>query len=380
MPGRLTARPARRPTTRPAALAVVASALLAAPVLGPSGALAPADAAARVTVANPDGDAVVDATYATTLTVSGRGFQSLQGGHGGIYVFFGTVEDGWRPSQGGRTGVDYLYVPDSESASNAGFQRYVAFPGSDTAASANGGTLAADGTWSASIVVPGATFQAVDRSGSTRTVDCRESTCGIITIGAHGVTNASNETFTPVRVADLHDAEQPAPDTTPSAGAVPGADAGSGAAAPPGTAPAAAGPAVLEVDRSGAVAGRVLPFTGSGLPAGRQVSVTFDDGAAAAGPFQVGADGTLAGVVTLPEDTEAGTHELRLFGLEEEVAVSFAVRAADDAAAADLRQVAASEAGTAPDRWALAFVVVAAAALLGALVRLVLLRRRGARA
>ena len=84
-------------------------------------------------VANPDGQAKIDPTYATTLTVSGSGFQSVKGGHGGIYVFFGTVKPGWQPSKGGATGEDYFYVPDSEAKDNQGFQRYVAFPGSDTA-------------------------------------------------------------------------------------------------------------------------------------------------------------------------------------------------------------------------------------------------------
>ena len=83
----------------------------------------------------------VDPTYATTLRVSGSGFQSVKGGHGGIYVFFGTVTAGWQPSRGGATGKDYFYVPDSEAKNNQGFQKYVAFPGSDTASSANGGTM-----------------------------------------------------------------------------------------------------------------------------------------------------------------------------------------------------------------------------------------------
>ena len=40
----------------------------------------------------------------------------------------------------------------------------------------------------------------------------------------------------------------------------------------------------------------MLAFTATGLPAGTQVSAVFDDGAAGAGPFLVGADGSLAGV------------------------------------------------------------------------------------
>src|SRR5690606_12663304 len=104
----------------------------------------------------------------------------------------------WAPSRGGVTGEDYLYVPDSESKDNQGYQRFVAFPGSETEYAANGGEVAADGSWSVSMSIPGPTFAAVDRTGATRTVDCTDVTCGILTIGAHGVTNANNESFTPV--------------------------------------------------------------------------------------------------------------------------------------------------------------------------------------
>ncbi|MFT4262503.1 MAG: hypothetical protein QM572_03910, partial [Nocardioides sp.] len=158
----------------------------------------PAEAAARVTVTNGQSGAVADPTYATTLTLKGRGFQAIKGGYGGIYVLFGTRSGTWQPSKGGKAGTNYLYVPDSQTKDNQGFQKFVAFQGSDTASSANGGTIAADGSWKTTIVVPGATFQTVDSSGAARTVDCRKVTCGIITIGAHGVINARNETFTPV--------------------------------------------------------------------------------------------------------------------------------------------------------------------------------------
>ena len=93
--------------------------------------------------------------------------------------------------------------------------------------------------------------------------------------------------------------------------------------------PRPAGPAALEVDRASAVAGNVLAFTATGLPPGVQVSAVFDDGAAGAGPFLVGADGTLAGVITLPAATGAGTHELRLFGVEDPPSVQFAVVASE---------------------------------------------------
>ena len=74
----------------------------------------------------------------------------------------------------------------------------------------------------------------------------------------------------------------------------------------------------------------MLAFTATGLPPGVQVSAVFDDGAAGAGPFLVGADGTLAGVITLPAATGAGTHELRLFGVEDPPSVQFAVVASRD--------------------------------------------------
>ncbi|NHC24943.1 hypothetical protein G6553_17380 [Nocardioides sp. IC4_145] len=372
-----------------AALVLAAAALVLVPA-------APASAAARVTVANPDGDAVVDPTYATTLTVRGTGFQAVKGGHGGVYVFFGAVEGTWQPSRGGATGQDYWYVPDSEAEDNQGFQKYVAFPGSDTASSANGGVMSASGAWSTSVVVPGATFRAYDRSSSVRTVDCRELTCGVITIGAHGVKNARNETFTPVRVASLQQAAPTAGPTTgattgpatppaaaptiaplPAEGAVPGPSTDGAAPAGrevPVAGQAAPGVATLEVDRASAVARNVLAFTATGLPPGRQVTVVLDDGAAGAGPFLVGADGGTAGVLTLPEDAAAGTHELRVHGVDDPPSVSFAIVGAEPAPAA-----AAS--GDRSERAGLLFAGAAGLVLVAAVGRAAypLLRARRAR-
>lgn len=342
----------------------------------------PAHAASRVGVANDDGDAVADPTYATTLTVRGFGFQAVTGGHGGVYVFFGHVRSGWRPSQGGATGVDYFYVPDSESADNQGFQRFVAFPGSDTAGSANG-TMSGDGTWSVRLTVPGAVFEAFDRSGGSRTIDCREVTCGVITVGAHGVDNARNETFTPVRFADLYasgtDDPSPAASAEPSATAAateaPSAGSEEGAGAEPEEDRTRSAEPVLEVDRTAAVAGRVMPFTAAGLEPGRQWSAVLDDGVAGAGPFTVGGDGRLSGVLTLPLDLGPGTHELRLWSGEEDAgpAVSFAVAAGE----ASAEQPATLASGSSDvDRWALLAVVLGGAAVLAAAGRLVLLRRR----
>jgi hypothetical protein len=356
-----------------AVLRALASASVVAVLLVPAG---PASAGPQVDVANSSGDAVVDPTYATTVTVRGRGFQSIKGGHGGIYVFFGTVRSGWRPSEGGQTGRDYFYVPDSESTDNQGYQRFIAFPGSDTAGSA-AGTMSADGSWSTTLVVPGATFQALDRSGNATTIDCRQVTCGVITVGAHGVVNARNESFTPVRVADLY-ADGAEPDTAPTEPtAEPTASTaqpGEGKPDKPGK-PAQPAPVTLDVDRASATAGNVLAFAASGLTAGSQVSAILDDGAAGAGPFLVGADGGLSGVVTIPADTEPGTHELRLFGVDEPPSVSFAITAGPPAAVT--AEPVAAEPGT--DRSAVLFAAGSGAVLLLVVLRLVLVRRRGHR-
>jgi hypothetical protein len=279
---------------------------------------APAQAAARVSISNGQGSATVDPSGASTIRVSGSGFQSIKGGHGGIYVFFGTVKGAWQPSKGGQVGTDYSYVPDSESKNNRGYQRFVAFPGSDTVDAANGGTIKADGTWSTRLTVPGAVFTTVDRTGRTMTVDCTKVICGVMTIGAHGVKNARNETFTPVSfkasAAGQPRAAQPDGGGPAAGGAAPAAQAPGATAAPAPaevTKPAAA---VAAVDTSTAVVGRVLSFTGGGFSPGEQVVATLDDGRAAVGPLSAGPSGEIAGVLQLPQGTSAGTHVLRLTG------------------------------------------------------------------
>jgi hypothetical protein len=348
--------------------------VLIASVLMLIGLAGPARADSRVDVNNQDGDAVVDPTYLTTLNLSGSGFQSIKGGHGGIYVFFGTVRSGWQPSKGGQTGVDYFYVPDGESKGNQGYAKFVAFPGSDTAASANGGTIAANGTWSTTINVPGATFQAYDRTGGSRTINCRQVTCGIITVGAHGVSNGRNESFTPVDVEDLYAAGE-----QPTAASTEVAPETAGTAAPDATesdkGPTTVVAPALTVDRGAARAGHVLSFAAEGLTPRAQVTTVLDDGVAGAGPFLVGDDGRVAGVITLPADLGAGTHELRIFGVDDPPAVSFGVSA----------DVTEPESATSPvatdssDDWApRLFVGGAALVLLLAVGRLALSRRRSA--
>lgn len=354
--------------------------LLLVGLVVPVAVTAPAHAQGRVTVTNPDGAAVVDPTYATTLTVRGTGFQAVRGGHGGVYVFFGHVRDGWRPSRGGRTGEDYFYVPDSESRDNQGFQQFVAFPGSDTATSAQG-SMDAAGDWTVTLTVPGAVFEAFDRSGGSRTIDCRRVTCGVVTVGAHGVSNATNETFTPVRVEELYDADDPVASSAPEpvAGDVATAPAPSEGTATRGRR-AGSTPGALEVDRASASAGNVLPFSAVGLTPGRQYSLVLDDGVAGAGPFVASADGSLTGVLTLPVDLGPGTHVLRLWagGGEEAPEVSFAVQPAAAAAdAADaLDDPVDAVAGDGRDPGAVLLVAVGALLLALALLRLALLLRR----
>lgn len=197
----------------------------------------PAAAESQVTITDSSGASVTEVVAGATVTVAGTGFQSVQGGAGGIYVTFGWVADEaggtWRPTAGGATGEDYLYAPDAEGAENKGYQRYVAFPGSGTAAAANGGVVAADGTWATELMIPAAQFEAFDRAGNPAPVDCAQVQCGVITVGAHGVKNATNETFTPVTFAAAVPADVPSEDATD-----PAIDAGTDAATDAATEPA----------------------------------------------------------------------------------------------------------------------------------------------
>lgn len=279
----------------------LATALAVAALMVP----APAQADARVSVRNDQGGSKADPKYATVMTLNGSGFQSIKGGHGGVYIFFGIKVSG-----------GYLYVPDSETKNNKGFQRFVAFPGSDTAGSANGGTIKANGSWSTQILIPGATFKAVNRSGKAQTVNCLKSTCGIITVGAHGVKNKRNETFTPISFGDLYGGRAPSAAATTAAPEAPDVEK-----------PKSTGKPALTIDRKSAVAGRVLSFHASGLTPGDQLAASLDDGVAAVGPLSVGANGQLAGVLQLPADLSVGTHVLTLTGGASTPTVSFPVAA-----------------------------------------------------
>lgn len=172
-----------------------------APQNGPTG--------ASVTVVGPTGGASASPDGETTVSLTGTGFQSIDGGFGGIYVLFGWVADGaWQPSAGGTFGVGYAYQPDTQAAENSGYQKFVTFPGSTTASEANGSELALDGSWTTDLVIPGPVLSVTDAAGANpRDIDCRVETCGVLTFGAHGVVNANNETFTPISFAPAEAAD-----------------------------------------------------------------------------------------------------------------------------------------------------------------------------
>lgn len=369
------------------------SALVLAGTFGTS---APALAAASVTVSGPDGAAAVP-TAGGTVTVTGRGFTSVKAGFGGIYVAFGWVDDAaggsWRPSRGGITGQDYRYIPDSESRDNAGRLRYVAFPGSSTAAEANGGSLTEDGRFRVQLSIPGPRFSATDRNGRTVEVDCTTVQCGVLTFGAHGVANADNETFTPVRftagATRTSDTEREPNARTGSGGpASNGATSGgvatdgqeSDPSAPTTNAPPVDGAITVTIDAESAIAGRVLTFTALGLRPGEQVLVRLDDGVAAAGPFTAGTGGDLAGMIELPATLAPGTHQLHLTAAAStrRTSANFAVRAGDAAGdpIGDDAAHTASRGGDAGEIAGWVFLGASAAVLAGVLLwRLLALRR-----
>lgn len=187
------ARPQRKRMRGIAAFTLVAS-LFAG--YGALAAAEPAHAASRVDVSPTP-----SAEGATTVTLSGSGFQYQPNAPGGVYVFFGAVSDpttnAWAPSQGGLSGQTYAY------AATPGAQLLVAFQGGSSAEAANS-MIDPNGNWTTEMTIPGSTFTATfgdPHSGNQQggqEIDCLQVQCGIITIGAHGLQNANNESFTPI--------------------------------------------------------------------------------------------------------------------------------------------------------------------------------------
>lgn len=287
--------------SRTTAVLVAVFALVCGLLLG----AVPAQAAARVTVQNSDGEAVADPKYATTVTVQASGFQSISKGFGGVYVLFGWVDNSssgsWRPSKGGAVGTNYRYVPDSEDKNNKGYMRFISFPGSETEDAAHA-VMSKSGNWKVSMVIPGSTFQSRDRRGKTTSIDCLKVTCGIITIGAHGVKNGNNETFTPIRFQNMSSSS--------------GNTNSNQTSDPEGAGTSETTPGELRVGVSNATvqAGSAIVFTGQGFEVGEQVVAAFDDGFTAVGPLTAGLAGEVAGALPVPRDARNGTHLISLTG------------------------------------------------------------------
>lgn len=402
-------RPSAPRALAPRFLAAVTVAWLAAVLLAVATA-APAHASARLSVSSSLGGAVASSSGATSFTVSGSGFQAIEGGFGGVYLGFGWVDgSGWGPSNGGATGRTYDYVPDEQTRDNQGYQKFVAFPGSSTAGEAQE-TMGADGSFRVSLMVPGPSFTG---AGGKR-IDCLEVTCGFFTWGAHGVRNGANETFTPVTFQGASDAAAgaDAQSGAPSAAGAPASDAtaahgrsgrasegrvaprtrvvtrptspgataaagraAAGAAAGPGDADSAAestepgaeatvttggGDAVIEVDRKAARPGGAMGFAAAGFWPGEQVYVVLGDGDAAVGPVLAGVDGEVAGVLMMPEGLGPGTHEIRAAGAGSglEAAERFALRT-------DIAPTASAAGLSGSLSWV--FLALSTLALLGAL-------------
>ena len=304
------------------AKAALLAATLAALTLAPA---QQATAAPRLSISSSEGGARASTDGPTTFQVTGSGFQALPNAFGGIYVMFGWVSDPagglWKPSRGGRTGAELLYVPDSESKGNQGYQRFISFPGSSTGDSANGGTVSEDGTLAFNLTVPGPRFTAQDRSGNSKEIDCLQVQCGIITVGAHGVVNAANESFTPISFgsgntseSDVGQAQTQRSVSGQSASSQSTAAQPAAAAASPSASgsPAPEVPATLGLSQATVQAGRVLGFTGQGFDAGEQVVATVGAGLAGVGPLTAGRFGEVAGAITLPVDMRAGSHTVTL--------------------------------------------------------------------
>ena len=201
---------------------VMSSALLAAALVA-----VPAAAASPVVTVDPAGPLPAGAQ---TLTVSGTGFDAVGNGGNGIYVVFGPV-----------TAAPGYYM--DPSVYSAGL-KWV-HPGA--AGSPAEAVMAADGTFSTTIDIQSSFDNA---SGP---VDCAVVACGVITFGAHGSQDRSQDTCTSVAfTAGSTAAVSPGMSAAPAASVAPASMAAPMGSAAPAT--------------SGAPADPCAPITGAAAP------------------------------------------------------------------------------------------------------------------
>ncbi len=167
---------------------------------------------------NPAGDSLLQLTGTGYATVS-----DFNTNFGGAYLLFGVVtpsdpndSGSWAPSAGGVGGVNYDYAPVAGV-----YQSQVNYPIGGTEAGL--GTMDANGNWTSSFLIPGATF--TGQYG--RQINCLVDQCGVITFGAHGQLSSGVEVFTPVTfAAENWEATAPSITAQPASLTVsPGADA-----------------------------------------------------------------------------------------------------------------------------------------------------------
>ncbi len=182
---------------------------------------------------------------------------------GGVYVFFGWVAPGgqWGPSHrsstssNGQFGITYSYPGEGGGGETrddgSGVVRLVSFTPGGTSGNETPFHMDANGNWSTTINVRGALYSWTDIStGATNTVDCRTVQCGILTVGAHGLSSRTNEQFAPLTFRS----DGPPPTIAP----------GGVTAAPSGTTAASAAPRPAGATTGAATGGTNAPSAAAG--------------------------------------------------------------------------------------------------------------------
>src|SRR5690625_1058187 len=166
------ARTSRRLGARALPAMLAAGALVAAPLVGAAPALAADEPSVTV---SPDTE--LDAEGPNTLTVTGEGFTP---GSPGVYAAVGPA--------------GLLDVPNFHLNADL-------FDGAEWVRS-----IEADGSFTQELTLEAAAF---DSDGTT--VDCTETECGVYTWAAHGSDDRSQDTYTPIKLAEV---EEETPDVT----------------------------------------------------------------------------------------------------------------------------------------------------------------------